>query len=630
MEKLGKRSGIDWTALWILFSGWCSFAGWVLSWLGCLNRWGYAIAFALFLGGLIIFRKQFGFFGQKPVLFRVNIIRSRWLLPKIWLMLASLVFIGGLIYHPSNYDYLTYRFPRVLHWCWDQKWNWIQSINVRMNYSAIGIEWLMTPLFVFFKTDRLFFLINFISFLLLPGLVFSVFSNLGISKRVSWWWMWVLPCGYCYLLQAGSAGNDSFTSVYLLASLHYAFKAKESFVGKNLALSCLSIALLTGAKVSNIPLALPWLATIFFNRKFLLEVKSPFLLVGTLLVAAIVSFLPVALLNIHYSGDYTGDPANKAKFRLSDPVSGIAGNSLQITVDNLAPPVWPKPIPWGEILPAKLKARIVRGFPRFNITTGEIPMEEITGVGLGVTTGVGIMAGFGLWALLARKNIRIRRSRQALWITAGAGVALMVYMSKMGGEAASRLVIPYYPLLIAGVSVLVSLDGCVMKRSLFRVVGSVAMLSALPVVIFNPARPLFPVDLTARYLARVAPSSSVRFNQVYEVYSSRFDALRDLRTYLPRNEDVVGFLQTGDDPETSLWRPFGSRQVLDVTPGKSVDELKAKHLHFIVVDGDALEYTYHIKIDDLLKKWSASIVTKKYLLVKASMGPRPWYILHCP
>ncbi len=54
------------------------------------------------------------------------------------------------------------------------------------------MEWMMAPPFLLFKTDRLFFLIDFISYLFLPGLIFSVFNGLGIGKRISWWWMWGL------------------------------------------------------------------------------------------------------------------------------------------------------------------------------------------------------------------------------------------------------------------------------------------------------------------------------------------------------------------------------------------------------------------------------------------------------
>ena len=333
-----KRVSFDWLALWILLSAWSSLSGWCLSALGCLNLPGVGISCALFVGAVILGRSHFRQPGGAW-----KILRSRFLLPRAWLVLAVIACVGGLIYAPNNYDYLTYRFPRVLYWSAQGGWGWIATMDARINYSAPGFEWLMAPLFILFKTDRLFFLINIISYLLLPGLVFSVFSNLGISRKISWWWMWVLPCGYCYILQAGSVGNDSFAAIYFLASLHYLFRANTSSPVKNLALSLLAIALMTGAKASNLPLVLPWLVALFVHGgAFLEKARSPLLAI-ILPVAAVVSFLPMALLNIHFTGDYSGDVNNAGKMKLTNPIAGLLGNSLQLAAANLVPPLLPRP-----------------------------------------------------------------------------------------------------------------------------------------------------------------------------------------------------------------------------------------------------------------------------------------------
>src|SRR5205085_12565348 len=39
---------------------------------------------------------------------------------------------------------------------------------------------------------------NLISYLLLPGLIYSYFVQLGVHKRLAWWWMCLLPSAYCY------------------------------------------------------------------------------------------------------------------------------------------------------------------------------------------------------------------------------------------------------------------------------------------------------------------------------------------------------------------------------------------------------------------------------------------------
>src|SRR5262245_18757295 len=113
----------------------------------------------------------------------------------------------------------------------------------RLNVRAVGWEWVTVPFLVFTKTDRLFFLINIISFLLLPGLIFSMLRRLGVKSRAAWHWMWLLPSGYCFLFQAGSIGNDLFGAVFALAAMDLALRARESRNLTQVWLSCLAAAL---------------------------------------------------------------------------------------------------------------------------------------------------------------------------------------------------------------------------------------------------------------------------------------------------------------------------------------------------------------------------------------------------
>jgi len=557
-------------------------------------------------------------------------LRFRYLAPRIWLALGVLVFIGGVFHSPNNYDYLTYRFPRLLYWSWGHGWFWIPTVNGRMNYSGTGFEWLMAPLLIVFKTDRLFFLINFISFLLLPGLVFSVFSRLGISKRISWWWMWILPCGYCYILQAASVGNDSFAAVYFLAAIHYLFLTKGASPMRNATLSFLAIALATGAKASNLPLVLPWLLVLYFYRGCLFEKGRPMMLAMVLLIAAAVSFLPTALLNIHFTGDFAGDPNNKGKMKVSDPVSGVLGNTLQLAKDNLEPPLLPRAVDWGPVLPVGLKAYLFRDFPRLSLYWGELEIEEEAGLGLGIVLLAGLFIIWGIRARIAEPGMVAARNREALAVIGAGAIAWLGYMSKMGSESTSRLVAAYYPLLIAGILVLVSLDGRIVHRRIFKWAAVIAMLSALPLVILCPARPLFPSQLVSDIMAkcRVPAEIIARYDRVYSVYATRADAFRELTALVPADEPVIGFLQIGNDPEASLWRPYGTRKVVEVTPNDSMEQVKATGVRFVIVGQDALTVRYHMTVDSLEAQWSGSLVEEKKITLTAHRGPETWYLLH--
>jgi hypothetical protein len=620
---------LDWMALWILFSAWCPLSGWGLSFLGCLNAPGVCVSFIFFLACLIGLRRPLGLFDETRNRSLGKLIRSPWLLPKLWLVLTVLTFVGGLAYAPSNYDYLTYRFPRLLYWCWEQKWCWISTVDRRMNFSGTTFEWMMAPLFILFKTDRLFFLINFIPYLFLPRLIFSVFTQLGISSRISWWWMWVLPSGYCYILQAASAGNDSFGAAYFLASLHYLLRARVSFSIKNLVLSCLAIGLLTGAKASNLPLALPWLVVLFYNRSHLFTKNTPAILALALILSAGVSFVPVALLNQYHTGDFFGDPNNLSHQKVANPVGGVIGNILQFSSDNIAPPLWPRVINWQPDIPSALKPMLDRDFPHLYLNVEEMQIEETAGVGLGIVLCAILFLGVGAWVRIADKNLVAGRSSQGAWVVGAVGVALLTYMAKIGNESASRLIAAYYPLLIAGILVIASLNGCIVHRRLFRWLGVAAMLTAFPLVILSPARPLFPVQLVSQALEDAHASAGMiqRFNDVYSVYALRPDAFKDVVPLLPPDQRAIGFLQNGNEAEASLWRPYGSRKLVEVTPANSRDEIKAMGLSTIVVSEDALQYKYGTTIADLVGKWSAQIVGQKAITLRLHEGKETWDVL---
>ena len=179
---------------WIVASAWLCAGGWVLSWLGQLNRGGYAVFLLAGLGAWYVSGggglRRAGRFteGVKATKRRVWRWRKRFrrLLPMAFLLLASLAAVGGMLYEPNNGDGLTYRVPRVLHWLAAGRWHWIDTVYTRMNYSSVGFEWLMAPLLLFRGGDRLVFLINMASYLMLPGLAFLALRGLGVGGGVAW------------------------------------------------------------------------------------------------------------------------------------------------------------------------------------------------------------------------------------------------------------------------------------------------------------------------------------------------------------------------------------------------------------------------------------------------------------
>jgi hypothetical protein len=570
----------------------------------------------------------------------------RWL-PAGFAVLAFLILLGGLLYAPTNHAALTYRTPRVLNWLTEGHWFWIHTPNYRMNDRACGIEWLSAPLLLFTKSDRSLFLINFLSYLLLPGLIFSVFTRLGVRPRVAWHWMWLLPTGYSFLLQAGSVANDTFPTVYALAALDFGLRAWTSRKASDLWLSFLAAALLTGAKASNLTLLLPWAIVVTPLLPILL--RKPVATFALLLVAATVSFLPSAALNVRYCGDWSGLSLERAGMDMKSPLVGIWGNGFQFA-KNLVPPFFPAAKWWNQsaltVLPPRVVKPLVENFePGFH-TLGEMPTEDAAGLGFGVS----VLVLISVVAALARRG---RASVPASPNTSGTSrnqgsrgrspsqppvllrrllllapwVSLLAYCVKSGMNDAQRLISPYYALLLPSL-----LAGArqseIVRRRWWQFAAAGVLLLAFPVLIMLPSRPLWPARTILSKLNAAKPGQRLisRALEVYTVYGNRADSLAEVRGLLPGGLKVVGFLGNGDDIDMSLWRPLFTTRVQHILLEDTAEQIRQRHIQYAVVGGGHLA-SMNTSLAAWCERTKAEVVGTVTATQTVSLGPQPWHVV---
>jgi len=378
---------------WVLLSTLLVGAGWILSAFHQLNRIGYAVFFTFAAIAIVfcVWRNRWSarisfFRGRHKLLHRFKSPA-----PFLFLMLASLSLVAGLTCLPANADSNAYRIPRVLEWLGTGQWHWIHTLDIRMNIAGCNFEWLSAPLILFTHTDRFIFLINWISFLLLPGLIFSVFTRLQVHPRVAWWWMWLLPSGWCYAMQASSDVNDSFAAVYALASVDFALRARERKNITDLWLSLLAAALLTGTKQTIIPLAIVCAIAIFPALRLLRAHLTS--TAAILICCLLISFVPLAFFNFEHTGTWTGIPANTgsdamfwARCQPDSPLWGIVGNAFCLPLQNLEPPFFPWTDKWNGLMQHFLQTSFGSHFASFeNFGYLRRSMtEEAAGIGLGI------------------------------------------------------------------------------------------------------------------------------------------------------------------------------------------------------------------------------------------------------
>jgi hypothetical protein len=686
-------SGLPLVRLWIALSVLASAAGWILSALGGLNGTGYAVTGALGLAAAWWLRPVWLADTRRPSFRR---LRRRFThpLPLAFAGLAVLVFLGGALYAPANYDGLTYRVPRVLHWLAAGHWHWIHTVNYRMNDRNCGFEWLMTPLLAATHSDRALFLINFLPFLLLPGLTFSVFTRLGVRPRVAWYWMWLLPTGYSFLLQAASLANDAFASVYALAALDFALRAAASRRLADVHFSLLSAALLTGAKSGNLPLLLPWaIAFLPLTRQLLpwahapaatsdtqhrssgnaLEVEDWKLNVlsgrslakadecsqgsgilrvndpeptrssrpplssfaksaATLLVilaALLVSFLPTALLNRHYCGDWSGLSLEPPKIAAHHPLIGVAGNSVKFLLANFCPTIFPMAGWWNHAVPDRLPARwaemIQQNFEANYCRLGELPTEEWSGLGFGLSCLLAIGLAASLWCRPSPKPPRLPWTSQAIQITPY--LSLLSFFAKSGMMALPRLVAAYYPLLLPAL-----LSGLgparIIRQKWWRYAIAAVLLLAGVALVLTPPRPLWPAKTVLAHLGAADTNPIARrIRDVYFTYAERPDPLAAARAALPDDCRGVGFVAASDDPQLSFWRPYGTRRVEEILDTDPASRIRDLGLRYVIVTEVYLQ-AHHETIGEWLAAHSpAVLVTTITVTTEVSVGPAAWYVV---
>lgn len=618
---------------WIWLSVFASFAGWALSLIGQLNRVGYGVLGAVALlvlnearaRGAVKFRTSRWRWGRLFHRFRRGF-------PLLFAVLAAVVLLSGLPYAPSNHTGLSYRLPRVLHWLQAGEWHWIFTPNLRMNTRACGIEWLSAPLLLFTKSDRGLFLLNFIPFLLLPGLLFSTLTRLGVRARVAWPWMWLLPTGYVFLLQAGSGGNDSYPVAYALAAVDFALRAWQSRRASDLWHSLLAIALLGGAKASNLPLMLPWFVLAAPLWRLLKE--KPAATARVIALALLVSFLPTALLNYHYLDDWSALKYERPGMGMHNPVVGIWGNALLLLENNLCPPFFPLAGWWNQnalrLLPGFIVQPMVKYFEGGFHMLWELPTEDWCGLGFGVTL---LMLISAIWAIRgfrrrSESSLRVGLPRLVLRCAIiSPWMALLVYGAKSGMVTPARLIAPYYPLLLPLLLVGAEQAGLVRQRW-WRGLAWLVGLMALAVLVVTPPRPLWPAQTILKKAVAAAPENRLlqRALKTYTVYSLRADPLPELREKLPAEVKIVGFLGTHDDLDISFWRPFGSRRVEQISHIAKPEDIRARKLQYAAISGLHFELAER-SFADWLKEMRAEVIAETTVTIAVSVGPKKWYLV---
>jgi hypothetical protein len=481
---------------------------------------------------------------------------------------------------------------------------------------------------------RFLFLLSWIPFLLLPWLVFLAFRALGVSGRSARRWMWLLPSGYCFALQCSGLQNDGYSVNYLLAVIAFATFAFRSRRAGGLWLAILASALLTGAKVSNLPLMLP-LGVLLLP--LLGRVSwSNWKIIFVVLIAVGCSFLPMAFLSWQNTGDWAGDSTDQWNVKTHGIVGGMVANLVLLAKDSTQQPL----LPGSQHVNAALAGLNHSSFAdwlrqsngEFNrIQYGDMVYEGSAGPGFGLAAYVAfLLAGLCFLKTNAASGGSAAASLPLAWRLAPwlAWVAYAVFLAKLGSDHSPRIAAPYYPLLL--ISLLRLPRGAALERKkISGVLAGFAAATVIPVIILTPARPLIPVQT----LARVTGSPAIAKVAVeYRFWKNLRDDLAPLREQLPPDVTHLGFAGGFLDTAFGLWEPLGSRVIVELgLPTGPHAPLPPPDLDYAVVTERGLSARYHLGLKEWLAAAHGQVVFEypRNVMLDAHSPPKyeSWYLV---
>lgn len=610
--------------LWIWVCAWCSASGWILSALGRLDPFGYACAFVIGIVGLIAGRDRWrSLFRRRPRKRPKNPLRS------VFMVVFTLAALGGLLYPPTHYDALTYRMPQALQWLAEGRWFWQPSADNLVNFAPPGQSWIAAPVILFAKTLRPLFLVNLAAFAMLPGLIFAIFRRTGVGRRVAAYWMYIVPCGYGLALQAAGLGNDILSANLVLVSVAFALRANETRAVRDLWVAILAIALATAIKTIILPLMLPVAIAALPALRF--AMARPIRTSLVLIVAGVVSFLPTAILNQRYTGDWAGDPENKVRMKMDSPVHAVIGNTLIVSVGMLEPPVTPFSKATYALserfCSSPFGRELVKHFPRFKLGFGELPTEEWSGMGL----GIGLLL---LCSLVLPRKMPGHSSAPhpcGPWVLFGGAFAALFCVAKVGSEGTARHLISFYPLII-GCVLWIRPNDRLVRSSAWQIFATIAAGLVIIPLILSPARPLWPALTLVEKIAKAHPDSAAvqRAQTVYQLYRQRPDSYSQIRKHIRPETKVLLYAGTENDPLATLWQPFGTWRVFELVnldrPLPAIARVGLEECAVIVSDTGARE-RFGLTLEEFARRLDADVIAREKILIKASRGPEDFLVL---
>jgi hypothetical protein len=168
-------------------------------------------------------------------------IRRQWLRLRVppelgfWVFVAVVFgFLAIVALHaaPNNFDSLTYRLPRVMHWAQNQSAEFFPTQILRQNHRAPFAEWVLLHVFVVVRHDVFFSLVQVIALGVTCVGIHELASRWGLSARGRRLAVVLALTTPMAILQATSTQSDLIASFFFVAFLVFGLRMSDRVGGK--------------------------------------------------------------------------------------------------------------------------------------------------------------------------------------------------------------------------------------------------------------------------------------------------------------------------------------------------------------------------------------------------------------
>lgn len=572
------------SVIFLLYAVWANVTGWILSAVHMLNPIGYvATLVPLCYGYWILWSK----YRKQGFSFNLSIPKKQFLHIG-WILVLFVILIGALAHRPFGWDACAYRLPRVLRWLESAQWRWLNSADDRQDISALAYEWMIAPIYALTQSDRLLFVINIVPFALMPYLCWHSARALCVS------WQWskiqsvLIPLGFCYSLQAGGVSNDGIGAFFALMPIALLAPTCCLWISAKwkMALSILSIAILSAIKLTNVPLAgmlLLW--TIWMHRSCLHNYTKNLAPVAVVVIASVFcSILPIAAINWHYTGHYSGDPNNTYQHQSVSAKSALIVNACFLLSDAISPnPIASRMNQWlleNEDL-KHCRQTLSQTYPNVKyLSFASYGYDAASGPSFPILIGIPLLLLYGLVFLRKRSG-----AKPAVWAFFFLIlISYLFFMTHVAVHGSQRHAAPYYPVLLLALFGAVSHKCYLLPKWLVNSVIIVSLSVTLINLFLSPVRPILP-----QAIRNIIDKNggSFQFHQ---------DAMHQgqiLKNISPQR--VYAITHWGASTHL-LWPPFTSCEVI---------EINSNDFQQTMLLGDGMLYTTELAIQ---KRYGLSLI----------------------